>query len=127
MHYYYPKNTAKFHHYLRLLMCVTVLRPLGGNEMRLHLVKARLMIECENIISDHALVGVKLTALSTSATAATGAGVVSMAPLVTIVVVVAAAAASSVSILTGLDTVPPVVGGAAEAAGEARVMACRRL
>ena len=66
--------------------------------MRLHLVKARLMNECENIIPDHALVGVKLTALSTSAaaTAATGAGVGSTAPLVTIAVVVVVTAAAAV-------------------------------
>ena len=69
--------------------------------MRLHLVKARLMIECENIISDHALVGVKLTALSTSATAATGAGVGSTAPLVTIAVVVVVVTAAAAVLTDG--------------------------
>ena len=83
----------------------------------------------------HALVGVKVAPLSTSATAATGAGADSTAPLVTIAVVVVGAAeavAETVSILTGLDAVAAAAGesaevGPAEAAGAVRLLACRKL
>ena len=82
----------------------------------------------------HALVGVKVAPLSTSATAATGAAADSTAPLVTIAVVAvvgAAAVAETVSILTGLDAVAAAGGSAevvpAEAAGAVRLLACRKL
>ena len=111
-----------------------MLRPLGGNEMRLHLVKAQWKVRTF-LIPDHALVGVKLAPpLSTSAaaaTAATGAGVGFTAPLVKIAVGVGVVvlAAASVSILAGLEGASAgesaEVGGE-EAAGAVRFLACRK-